>query len=154
MPYSVPKGEKLIRSMKKALKSKLTHDIVTKSAYSAMRLKDKFNIKTKTVMEHQHDITYYVECPEENCNENYVGETGRRLSVSVIDHNGQDKNSHIFKHSVEREHRPPSLQEFSILGGNYHKNKFHRKVAESLLIKEKQPTLNTQEKSIPFKLFN
>ena len=127
MPYSVPKGEKLIRSMKKALKSKLTHDIVTKSAYSAMRLKDKFNIKTKTVMEHQHDITYYVECPEENCNENYVGETGRRLSVSVIDHNGQGKNSHIFKHSVEREHRPPSLQEFSILGGNYHKNKISQK---------------------------
>ena len=46
------------------------------------------------------------------------GETGRRMSERVIDHNGRDKNSHIFKHSVEREHRPPSLQEFSILGGN------------------------------------
>ena len=29
-----------------------------------------------------------------------------------------------------------------------------RKVAESLLIKETRPTLNTQEKSLPFKLFN
>ena len=47
LPYSGPKGEKLIRSMKKALKSKLIDDFVTKSAYSAMRLKDKFNIKTK-----------------------------------------------------------------------------------------------------------
>ena len=55
--YSGPKGEKLIRSMKKGLKSQLPDDIVTKSAYSAMRLKDKFNIKTKTVKEHQHDIT-------------------------------------------------------------------------------------------------
>ena len=109
LPYSGPKGEKHIRSMKKALKSKLPDDIVTKSAYSTMRLKDKFNIKTKTVKEHQHNITYYVECPEENCNESYVGETGRRLLERVTDHNGQDKNTHIFKHSVEREHRPPSL---------------------------------------------
>ena len=64
LPYSGPKCEELNRSMKKALKSKLPDDIVTKSACSAMRLKDKFNIKTKTVKEHQHDITYYVECPE------------------------------------------------------------------------------------------
>ena len=46
-----------------------------------MRLKDnfyikskkgkehKFYIKSKKVKEHQHDITYYVECPEENCYE-------------------------------------------------------------------------------------
>ena len=107
-----------------------------------MRLKDKFNIKAKTVKAHQHDITYYVECPEDNCNKNYVGKTGRRLSKRVIDHNGRDKDSHIFKDSVEREHRHPSLQEFSILGGNYRKNKFRRKVAGSLLRKEKRSTLN------------
>ena len=106
--------------MKKALKSKLPDNIVTNSAYSAMRLKDKFNIKTKTVKEHQHEIAYYVECPEKIA--------GRRLSDRVIDRNGQDKNSHIFRHSVEREHRLPSLQEFSILGGNYRRDKFRRKV--------------------------
>ena len=59
-----------------------------------MRLKDTFNIKTNTAKEDQHDTTYYVECPEKNCNENNVGETGHRL----IDHNSCDKNSHIFKH--------------------------------------------------------
>ena len=107
--YSGTKGEKIIRSIKKALKAKLPNKIVAKLAYSAMRLKDKFNIKSKGVKEHQHNITYYVEYPEENCYENYVGETGRRLSERVIDHNGRDKNSHIFKHSVEREHRPSSL---------------------------------------------
>ena len=76
--------------MKKAFKSKLPDNIVSKSAYSAVRLKNKFNIKTKTVKEHQHDITYYVECTEEHCSENYTGETGRRLSEKVIDHNGRD----------------------------------------------------------------
>ena len=79
---------------------------------------------------------------------------GRRLSERVIDGNGWDKNSHKFKHSVERKHRPPSLEEFSILGGNYDKNKFLRKVAESLLIKTKRSALNTQEKPIPLKLCN
>ena len=34
-----------------------------------MRLKDNFYIKSKKGKEHQHDITYYVECPEENCYE-------------------------------------------------------------------------------------
>ena len=95
LPYSGPDSEKLIRSMKKAFKSKLPNNIVTQSAYSAMRLKDKFNIKTKTVKKHQRDIAYYVECPEENCNENFVVETDHKLPARVIDHNGWDKNSYI-----------------------------------------------------------
>ena len=45
-----PKREKLIRSIKNALKSKLLVNIVTKSACMAMRLKDKFNIKTKVIL--------------------------------------------------------------------------------------------------------
>ena len=77
--------------MKKALKSKLPDNIVAKTAYSSVRLKDKFNIKIKAVKEHQHNITYYVKCPKENCNENYVGETCRRLLGRVINHNGCDK---------------------------------------------------------------
>ena len=124
--------------MKKILKSKLPGNVITKSAYSAVRLRNRFNIKIKIVKQHQHDIIYYGKCPEGNCNENYIRETSRRLSERVIDYNGRNKNSHIFKHSVEREHRPTSLQEISLFGGNYHKNKFCRKVAESLLIKKKR----------------
>ena len=40
---------------------------------------------------------------------NYVGETSRSLSEKFIDHNGRNKNYHILKHSVKREHRPPGL---------------------------------------------
>ena len=104
---------------KKVLKNKLPDNIVTRSAYSAVRIKDKFNIKTKPVKEHEPGITYYLECAEESWNENYVVETGHRLSERGNENNGQDYNSHIFKLSVEREHRPPSFQEFSILGENY-----------------------------------
>ena len=48
---------------------------------------------------------------------------------SVIDHNGRDKNCLIFKHSFKMKHRSPSLQKFSILGGNYFQNKFCGNVA-------------------------
>ena len=99
-------------------------------------------------------LNIIVECLEENCNESYVVETGRRLSERCIDHNGWDKASQIFKHSVERKHSPPNLQEFRFLKRNYRKNKFWRKYTESLLIKEKRSTLNTHERSIPLKLFN
>ena len=40
-------------------------------------------------------MTLHIKCPEENCNENYVGETGCRVSERVIDDNGRGKNSHI-----------------------------------------------------------
>ena len=66
-----------------------------------MRLKDKLNIKSKIVKEHQHGITYCVECSEEKCNENYEEETGRRLSERVVDHNVL-----ILKHLVERSIAP------------------------------------------------
>ena len=56
--------------MKKTFKSKLPNKIVTKLAYSAVRLKEKINIKTKTIKEHRHDMAYYVEFPEGYCNEN------------------------------------------------------------------------------------
>ena len=49
-------------------------------------------------------LNIFVECLEEN--ESYVVETGRRLSERCIDHNGWDKASQIFKHSVERKQPP------------------------------------------------
>ena len=42
-----------------------------------------------------------VTCSPENCNENYIGESARRLDERMKDHNGRDRNSHLFKHSVE-----------------------------------------------------
>ena len=76
-----------------------------------MTLHITLNVQRKTVME--------------NC----VEESGRILSERVIDHNGRDKNFHIFKNSVEREHRASTLHEFSILRGDYRKYKFPRKDA-------------------------
>ena len=140
--------------MKTTLKNNLPKNIVTKSGYSASKLSNKFNIKSKIKEDHQDDVTYYVKCPEETCRENYIVETERRLSERVIDHSGSDKSSPVLKHCIEKEHKLPSLEYFMILGTNYKKNKFRRKVSESLYIKEKRSSLNTQEKYVSLKLFN
>ena len=99
-------------------------------------------------------ILYYTECPVEQCNKNYIGEIRRRISERIIDHAGRDSNSYVYKHCIETGHRSPDISDFKIIGINFCKNVFKRKIAEALLIKQLKPTLNKQEKSIELKLFN
>ena len=42
-----------------------------------------------------------------------------------------------------------TLDEFKIIGKGYKRSKFRHKLAESLQIKEKRSSLNTQEASVP-----
>ena len=142
----------LIKSMKTTLKYNLPSNVVSKSAYSASKLSNKFNIKWKIKHDHHH-VTYYVKHPVETCREDYIRERGWRLSEWVIDHSGRDKKSHVLKHCNANEHKLPSFEDFIILATNYKKNKFRRKISESLH-KEKCSSLNTQEKSVLLKLFN
>ena len=130
LPYAGQKGENLVKSTKV---TDSQHN--SQSAYSASKLGTKFDIKSKTKQDHKHDLTYYAKCPEETCLEDYTGETGRRLYERVIDHNGRDKKSHVLKHCIENDHKLPSIEDFTILGTNYRKNKFRRRISESLFIK-------------------
>ena len=154
LPYVGQKREKSIKSMKTALKYHSPNNIVTKSAYSASKWSNKFNIKSKIKRDHQHDITYYVKYLEEICRERYIGEKGRRLSECVVNHSGSDKNAQVLKYCIKKEHKLPSLEDFMILRANYQKNRFRWKLSESLYTKEKRSPLSTQEKSVTLKLFN
>ena len=58
LPSSGPKSERLIRSMKKTLISKRPVNNATKSAYSAVRLSENFNIKKKTVKDINMTLYY------------------------------------------------------------------------------------------------
>ena len=44
------------------------------------------NIKNQTKLEHKHDYTYLVECPENTRLETYLGETARRLNERIMEH--------------------------------------------------------------------
>ena len=46
------------------------------------------------------------------------------------------------------------MKTFEIIVKIFNSNSWKRKIAESLLIKEKRPTLNIQDKWVPLKLFN
>ena len=72
----------------------------TQIAYTGRKLNSCFNIKDLPKFEHQYDIVYLGNCPDPNCNGNYIGETARRMSERVVDHSGRDK-LHLFKHTTE-----------------------------------------------------
>ena len=82
------------------------------------------------------------------------GETGKHLIESLKDHSGKHLKFYLFQHSVEIKHKMVTLDDLKIIGNGYKRSKFRRKLAESLHIKEKGFSLNTQETSVLLKLFN
>ena len=154
LTYAGNKGEKILKSMNNFSTRVLPCNLKTCTAYSGTKLSSKFQLKDQTKKDHQHDVVYYAKCPEEQCTEDYTGETGRRLIERVKDHSGKDSKSHLFKHAKETNHKTVTLDDFKIIGKGYKRSKFRRKLAESLHIKEKRSSLNTQEASVPLKLFN
>ena len=132
--------------MKNSFKCVLPENVTSRVTYLGTRLSSKFTkIKDKTVKEHEHDIVYYAKCPESQCSEHYTGEMTRRLSERVLDHNGRDAKSHLVKHAIEKYHKYPKIKDFNVTGEGHKNNTFKPKVAESLLIKDIRPTLNTHE---------
>ena len=154
LPYQDKKRDHILKLFKKGLRKVLPNNVQPQIAFTGRKVGTSFQIKDKTEMKHNHYIVYYNECSEEQCNKNYIGETGRRISERIIDHAGRDSNSYVYKHGIETGHRSPDINYFKIIGSNFHNNAFKFKIAEALLIKQLKPTLNKQEKSIELKLFN
>ena len=154
LPYKGKKGEHTLKNVKRHITKLLPEQEGVALVFTGTKLGTKFNIKDKTSKEHQHDLTYSVVCPDANCNEEYNGETGRRLIERVHEHSGKDVNSRVFKHSIETDHPIVTIDDFRVLKTGYRQKKFRRKLSEALIIKQNKPALNKQEASIPLKLFN
>ena len=91
--------------MRKDLHRTLPANNQTRICYTSIKLGTKFNnIKGPVQKSHQYDVVYYATYPGPGCAEDYTGETGKRLNERVIDHNGRDKKSHLYKHSQESNH--------------------------------------------------
>ena len=154
LPYPGNKGGRILKLMNKFSTQVLPCNVKTCIAFSGTKLSSKFQLKEQTKKDHQHDVVYYAKCPKQYCTEDYTGETKRRLIERVKDHSGKDLKSHLFKHSIETDHKTMTLNDFKIIGKGYKKSNFKHKLAESLHIKETRFGLNTQEVSVPLKLFN
>ena len=140
--------------MRKRVNNKLPKDVKIKTCYTGKRSSSFFQTKDKTRKEHEHDLVYHAKCPNEECTDDYIGEIARRIAERVKDHRGRDHSSHLFKHSLEKDHTEVELNDFKIIARNYKNNNRKRKVSEALLIKRYRPTLNKQDQSIPLKLLN
>ena len=129
LPYQGKKGDHILKSFKKGMRKILLNNVKPRIAFTGRKVGTSFQIKDKTEMKHNHYIVYYNECSEEQCNKNYIGETGRRISERIIDHTGRDLKSYVYKHCIETGHRSPDINDLKIIGSNFCKNVFKRKIA-------------------------
>ena len=91
---------------------------------------------------HKHDLVYYAKCPDQSCNQDYLGKTGCRIIEWTADHKGKDKHSHLFKHACNENYNHVDLDNRKVIDSGYHNNKFKRKIWEVVYIKQYKPSLN------------
>ena len=139
--------------MRKGLKTFLPYNFNTQIAFKGKKVNSCFKIKDKVNFEHKYDLVYHGKCPANNCNDGYVGETGRHISERIMDHNGRDINSHLLKHSIKKEHHSLQNKDLIIMSSDFRNNTVRRKIYEALWIKDVKSTLNRQEKLVELKLF-
>ena len=75
---------------------------------------------------------YITKCPANNCNDDYVGETGPPISEVIVGHNGRDINSHLSKHYIEKEHQCLQNKDFVIISSGFWNNTIKKKISEVL----------------------
>ena len=78
LSYKGEKGEHLIKSMKRRISKLSPPEFKTQVTYTGKKLGTSFNVNDQSKFDHQHDVVYYVDCPNETCRENNIGESGRR----------------------------------------------------------------------------
>ena len=154
LPYQGDRGNTLVKSLQRGLHNLLLNHINTQVIYTGKKLSTCLNIKDQTKFEQRHDIVYHGKCPEVDCTDNYIGEASRRVCERIIDHNGRDRKSHLFRHSVEHSHKNVERQDSKILGKAYRNNAMKWEISDALDCRELKPTLNVWEKFIDLKLFN
>ena len=69
----------------------------------------------ETKLEHKHDLTYLVKCPENTCSETYLGKTARRLNERIMERAGKDNKSRMLKHTLQSGHPSVSPNSFRTL---------------------------------------
>ena len=146
LPDQGEEGSRLVKSLKGSIAKLLPETTQLEFGFTGSKLSTHFQIKDKTIAEQNHDV-YLETCPENNCSDNYVGESARHISERTIDHSNRDQNSHFFKHSRCKNHPNTNKTHFKIISSGFNNNYCRRKIAKVHLIKQIKPSLNVQEKS-------
>ena len=148
VPYAGERGEKIMKKLRNQLPEKVKPRIV----YNGTKLSSFFQLKDKVPEEYCSNVVYYYNSQSEE-NTDYTGETKCRIGKRHKDHQGADPKSAIVINFRKKGLPPPKSEEFTLLARNY-SNRLKKRIAESLLIKEKNPTLNVQQDCYKLTLFN
>ena len=127
LPYQGDKKIDLTKYLKRNLHKNPRNNVKTQVTVTVQKRSTQFNVKDMTKLEHKHDVISFGKCPKQIC---------------------------INKYFVVNGHRNDSCDNVKTMGNSFRNNAFKRDVAEAVLKKELKPTLNVQEKSVEWKLFN
>ena len=132
LPYQGEKGINILYSLKRYVNKILPENVKVQTAFIGKQLSSCFKRKDRTKFEHQHNIIYQLKRSAENCLDDYIGESARRIIERVKDHGGRntESKSHVLKHNSEKEHVEVTKENFKIIGSHFKNNRFKRKIAE------------------------
>ena len=130
LPYQGEKRIHIVNSMKRHVNKILPEHVKVQTAFAGKRQSSCFKTKDRTKFEHWHDIIYQVKCSAENCSNDYIGESARRIIERVKDHGGRDTKSHVLKHNSEKEHVEVTQEGLKIIGSKFKNNRLKRKIAD------------------------
>ena len=153
IPFAGEKGEGIIKDLNRTLKNTLPNNLRCRIVRTGTKIEGKFNIKDKLEERHKSNFVYHHECKNKKCEDDYIGETGRRKEIRTGEHAGIDKESWVYKHAMKKKHPKAKNEDFKILGSNYDDRR-KRKIAEALFIRDLKPSLNRQKDSYKLTLFN
>ena len=88
--------------------------------------------------EQQCGVVYHITCKD--CNNTYVGETGRNVGTRFKEHTSRKGTNSAIKEHLEAQGHTCTLDEVKVL--EREDDWFKRKVKEAILIHRHQPTLN------------
>ena len=87
----------------------------TQITYTGQKLNTRFQIKDKIVQIHKNDLVDYVKCPDQSSNQDYLGETGRKIIERTPGDSGKDKYSHLFKHACNENYKHVDLVNIKVI---------------------------------------
>ena len=114
-----------------------------------------FKYKDKVPAHVRSNVVYKYQCPQ--CEDAYIGETTRHLTTRIAEHRGvsartgnvlrTEPKSNIYSHFLNTGH-DISPNSFTIL----YSDTMHLKIAESILIHQHKPKLNSMTSSVPLRI--
>ena len=108
--------------------------------------------KDKILTQLCQNVVYEWNCPKENCNSSYIGESSRCLESRLKEHN-TSSTSTIFQHSITHNHPKADICQFTIIDQD--SKQVSREAREAIHIRKNNHAFNCNigKMNIP-KIFN